>query len=102
MKKLLEYLNSLSKDDRARFVAACKTSEGYLRKAVSTGQRIGADLCILIERASASSVVCEDLRPDVDWAFIRATGHSTPRDGQRRTGERRITGRRDTDDQNYA
>lgn len=101
MKKLLEYLNSLSKEDRAIFVAACKTSEGYLRKAVSAGQRLGADLCILIERASGSDVVCEDLRDDVDWAFIRATGHSTPRDGQRRTSERRAVDRRAEDRQNH-
>lgn len=99
MKKLLEYLNSLSKEDRSRFVAACNTSEGYLRKAVSAGQRLGADLCILIERESAAAVTCEELRSDVDWAFIRASGHSTPRDGQRRTSERRIAERRTEGDQ---
>lgn len=94
MKKLLEYLNSLSKDDRASFVVACGTSEGYLRKAASVGQKLGAELCILIERESGSAVTCEELRPDVDWAFIRASGHRTPRDGQRRTEERRAGDRR--------
>lgn len=101
MKKLLEYLNSLSKEARTNFVVACGTSEGYLRKAASVGQNLGADLCISIERESGRVVTCEDLRPDVDWAFIRASGHSTPRDGQRRTAERRAGDRRADDDQDH-
>lgn len=55
------------------FARACGTSIGYLRKACSTGQRIGADLCIEIERESATKVRVEDLRPDVDWGYLRAT-----------------------------
>lgn len=71
MEKLLTYINSLSKVDRARFIGACGTSEGYLRKAVCVGQKISSDLCIHIERESARAVLCEDLRPDVAWAFLR-------------------------------
>lgn len=100
MKKLLEYLNSLSKDARASFVVSCGTSEGYLRKAASVGQKLGADLCILIERESGSAIICEDLRPDVDWAFIRSSEHRTIRDGQRRIEERRAGDRRDNQKQN--
>lgn len=73
MEKLREYLNSLPKDQRASFVAACGTSEGYLRKAISVGQKLGSDLCIPIERESKGAVTCEDLRPDADWAYLRAT-----------------------------
>lgn len=53
--------------------AACGTSLGYLRKACSTGQRIGEKICIAIERESDGAVRCEDLRPDVDWAYLRGT-----------------------------
>jgi DNA-binding transcriptional regulator YdaS (Cro superfamily) len=74
MEKLLTYINSLSKMDRAQFVAACGTSEGYLRKAVCIDQKIGSDMCINIERASNRAVLCEDLRPDIDWAFLRNPG----------------------------
>lgn len=71
MDKLLAYLNELTKEQRATFVSLCGTSEGYLRKAISAGQRLGSDLCIPIERESNGIVTCEQLRPDVDWAFLR-------------------------------
>lgn len=71
MDKLLKYLNRLSKEGRAQFVEASGTSEGYLRKAASIGQQIGCDLCINLERESGGTVTCEELRPDVDWAYLR-------------------------------
>lgn len=71
MKKLTQFLNGLSKGDRLAFCNACKTTEGYLRKAVSLGQLLGADLCILIDRESHGKVKCEDLRGDVDWQYLR-------------------------------
>lgn len=71
MDKLLKHLNSLNKADRSAFVAACETSEGYLRKAISTGQKIGERLCIAIDRESQGAVRCEDLRTDVDWEYLR-------------------------------
>jgi len=71
MDKLLKYLNRLSKEGRLRFSKACGTSEGYLRKAISVHQPLGSDLCIRIDRESAGDVSCEDLRPDVDWAYLR-------------------------------
>jgi len=73
MKKLLAYLNALSPDDRKHLCDRLGTSEAYLRKAVSAGQKFGESLCIKIERESKRAVVCEDLRPDVDWAYIRGT-----------------------------
>lgn len=39
----------------------------------ATTDRIIADYCPLIERATHGAVRCEDLRPDVDWAYLRAT-----------------------------
>lgn len=71
MEKLRAYLNNLKTSEQSAFAQGCDTSVGYLRKAISTGQRLGEGLCISIERESASFIRCEDLRPDVDWAFIR-------------------------------
>lgn len=71
MEKLLAYLNSLQKTPRQRFVERCNTSEAYLRKAISKGQRLGESLCIKVDRESGGAVRCEDLRPDVDWAYLR-------------------------------
>lgn len=71
MEKLLSYLNSLPKEARSNYVGRCRTSEGYLRKAISKGQRLGEGLCISLDRESGGTVRCEDLRPDVDWAYLR-------------------------------
>lgn len=35
------------------------------------GRRVPAEHCPQIERLTAGEVRCEELRPDVDWAFIR-------------------------------
>ena len=35
--------------------------------------RVPAERCIDIERATDGAVRCEDLRPDIDWAYLRAT-----------------------------
>lgn len=78
MKTLRTYLNSLERIAQEDFARSCGTSVGYLRKACSTGQRIGADLCIEIERESGMQVRVEDLRPDVDWAYLRATDCTAP------------------------
>lgn len=73
MEKLRLYLNSLAVADQASFARRCGTSIGYLRKAISTGTRMGAELCIAIERESARAVLCDDLLPRADWKFIRDT-----------------------------
>lgn len=71
--ELRTYLNSLSLSEQVDFARRCKTSLGYLRKALSAGQKLGESLCINIERESGASVTCEDLRPDVDWGYLRGT-----------------------------
>lgn len=47
-----------------------------------TGARqVPADRCIQIERATGGAVRCEALRPDVDWAYLRATDCSAQKLG---------------------
>lgn len=72
MNTLLAYLNGLPKPERQAFCIRCGTTEGYLRKAVSKGARLGESLCISLDRESQGRVRCEVLRPDVDWAYLRA------------------------------
>lgn len=36
-------------------------------------RKLPADLCIQIEKTTSGAVRCEDLRPDVDWAYLRGT-----------------------------
>jgi DNA-binding transcriptional regulator YdaS (Cro superfamily) len=73
MEKLRTYLNSLSPDRQTAFANRCETSVGYLRKAISIGQQLSEKLVISIERETKGEVRCEDLRPDVDWQFLRNT-----------------------------
>lgn len=68
MDKLIAYLNSLSKADRARFAEQCGTSEGYMRKARSANQKFRCELCVRIERHSSGEVSRKDLRDD--WAEV--------------------------------
>ena len=35
--------------------------------------RVPAEYCPAIEKATQGAVRCEDLRPDVDWAYLRQT-----------------------------
>lgn len=76
MDKLLAYLNSLSPAAQRDFARRCGTTIGYLRKAISTGQRLGLELCINIDRESAGVVRCEYLAPYVDWAYVRNSAQS--------------------------
>lgn len=70
MKNLQSYLNGLPTEEQIAYAGRCKTTVGYLRKAISKGQRLGEGLVINLERESGGKVRCEDLRPDVDWAYL--------------------------------
>lgn len=69
MEKLLAYINSLNKADQVVFAERCKTTIGYLRKACSKRQELGAKLSVLIEEQSGGAVTRADLHPD-DW-FVK-------------------------------
>ena len=73
MEKLRLLLNGMSTAEQREFAARCGTSVGYLRKAISSGQKIAESTCINIERESGGAVRVEELRDDVDWAVIRNT-----------------------------
>jgi DNA-binding transcriptional regulator YdaS (Cro superfamily) len=73
MKNLQSYLNGLPTKEQIAYAGRCKTTVGYLRKAISKGQRLGEALVIKLDRESGGKVRCEELRPDVDWAYLRAT-----------------------------
>jgi len=67
MKTLRNYLNRMPRAEQERFASECKTSLGYLRKAISTKQRLGIELVARLQKHSGGAVLATDLRPDVDW-----------------------------------
>ncbi|HGJ5884257.1 transcriptional regulator [Arsenophonus sp.] len=69
MEELRIYLNSLSLEQQHIFAKACGTSLGYLRKAISKDQKLGAELCVCIELISDKAISRKQLRP-YDWKKI--------------------------------
>jgi len=73
--ELKTYIASMSIAEREAFAAKCDTTYAFLRNVAYGQRRAGESLCINIERESAGSVTCEELRPDVDWAYLRGTSN---------------------------
>jgi len=69
------YWLSLDKTARSHLAARCATTYVQLRH-VAYGRKPGESLAINIERETRGAVRCEDLRPDVDWQYIRGTAVS--------------------------
>lgn len=70
---LLELLKSKSVEEQKALAAACDTSAQYLFHVAHERKRAGETLCINLERETGGVIRCEDLRPDVDWAYLRNT-----------------------------
>jgi DNA-binding transcriptional regulator YdaS (Cro superfamily) len=69
--KLKPFLFAMPMGLRVAFAERCGTTYGHIRN-VSYGQKACApELAINIERESGGAVRCEELRPDVDWAYLR-------------------------------
>jgi len=76
MNTLRTYLNSLPSLGQAEFAARCGTTIGFLRKAISVGQKLNEVVCVAIEQASRGAVTCESLRPDL--TIVRVTDSDWP------------------------
>jgi DNA-binding transcriptional regulator YdaS (Cro superfamily) len=46
--------------------------------AFKEGKKIPAERCLAIEKATDGAVTCEEMRPDVDWAYLRGTSKIPP------------------------
>lgn len=69
--KLNSYL-----DERGRvneLAAALEIPAALLSQWKTGVRKVPAERCPAIEKATAGAVTCEELRPDVDWAYLRAT-----------------------------
>ena len=65
METLRSYLSTLIPADQAEFASRAGTTIGYLRKALSKGQRFDGALVRRLSLESAGSVSLTDLRPDI-------------------------------------
>lgn len=48
-------------------------TKGAVSQWKDEGRKVPADYCPSIERITDGAVRCEELRPDVDWAYLRST-----------------------------
>ncbi len=65
MESLRNYLNSLPVVEQESYARRASTSIGYLRKALSVGQRFDGALARRLDEESGGQVSRHDLRPDV-------------------------------------
>ena len=77
--RLKNFYLSMTIEERDAFAARCGTTLGQIRN-VAYGRYCGEALAISIERESHGVVRCEDLRPDVDWAYLRGTDCPTTKE----------------------
>lgn len=75
MNKAIEYFGS-----QAAMARELELAQQVVNNWIRRG-RVPADYCPSIERATKGAVRCEDLRPDVDWAYLRATDCSIEKVG---------------------
>lgn len=76
METLRSYLSTLSPTAQAEFAARARTSIGYLRKAISVGQRFDGALVRLLHIESGGAVSLTDLRADI-WPAGEAVAFSS-------------------------
>lgn len=69
--KLRHYIDA-QRGRAAELARALRITPCLIAQWASTRQ-VPAERCPSIERATGGLVRCEDLRPDVDWAYLRAT-----------------------------
>lgn len=79
METLRTYLNSLSRDEQDEYAVRSGTTVGYLRKALSTKEKIAESTAIALDRESGGEVPVEDVRPDVDWGYLRGSSAKASR-----------------------
>lgn len=60
---------------QSRLAEELKVSKGRVSQWLT--EPIKAEYCPTIERLTHGQVRCEELRPDVDWAYLRATDCQT-------------------------
>jgi DNA-binding transcriptional regulator YdaS (Cro superfamily) len=68
---LLDLIRSLEPAQLDALAERSGTSVGNLKQ-IAYGYRLaGPGLAINLDRESGRAVTCEELRPDIDWAYLR-------------------------------
>lgn len=71
--KLHEYVSSKPPGESARMAKHLGVSASFVSQMVSEKSRVPDRLLAKVIGFCNGAVRCEDLRPDVDWAFLRGS-----------------------------
>lgn len=71
MKKLKQFLGKQPSGYKTQLAAAMKRPPSYLSRQLAGIRAFTADDAIAIERYTKRQVRCEDILPDLNWAFLR-------------------------------
>lgn len=67
------YIKVLDKAKLDDLAVRCDTTAGQLKQIAYGNRRASVVLAVSLERETQGSVTCDQLRPDVDWAYLRGT-----------------------------
>lgn len=67
------YIKNLDKAKLDGLAARCETTTGQLRQIAYGNRRASVRLAVSLERETQGEVACKQLRPDVDWAYLRGS-----------------------------
>lgn len=71
---LRTYILGLDRESLDALAKRCQTSIGQLKQVAYGNRRASAGLAVSLERETSGVITCEQLREDIDWAFVRSTG----------------------------
>lgn len=74
--KLRDYIDA--QRGRAAALARALDINPALISQWASSRGVPSERCIEIERATEGTVRCEELRPDIDWGYLRASASIEP------------------------
>jgi DNA-binding transcriptional regulator YdaS (Cro superfamily) len=90
--KLDQYIKNTTQSEFATLIGV---SQGMIYQWLKGIRPVSLERCPSIEKATDGKVTCEELRPDVDWAFLRGTSkrvkpNATPRERRRQSAQPKV------------
>lgn len=74
MEKLRTFLEQQPTGYKAQLARAIGRQPSYFSRQLSGDRAFTENDCIGIEKYTAGQVRCEDIKPNVDWAYLRRSG----------------------------
>ncbi|MCI1036905.1 transcriptional regulator [Pseudomonas putida] len=68
---LSEYLKTMDKEGLDGLARRCGTSVGQLKQVAYGNRRASAGLAVSLDRETEGTILCESLRPDIDWGYLK-------------------------------